>query len=141
MRAMTAVITDSTSTRPYWMEDKPLHQRVKALMEKQRVETVAEMRHHYVIGRCGTLVSCRPLAVPWAGEEWAEDACLVLLIGGLLDDRPGAWKGRYTEKQIDALHELVDQISAEHGESYLLKLRNIDDFIKTHRPHADVRMM
>ena len=116
MREIDEIIIHSTATRPDWMADKTVDEKV-AEVRRWHVEDNkwSDIGYHFIIDRDGSVGTGRPVEVAGAHTRGHNDKSIgVALVGGFGGAATDAFEANYTGSQEAALIRLLGERQGNH---------------------------
>jgi hypothetical protein len=117
MRKINEICIHCTATRPNWLPGKTEADRV-AQLRKWHVEDNgwSDIGYHYIVTRSGLVITARPIELAGAHEPKVNKTAIgVVLFGGFGSTPNDEPTDHYTPKQLDALRNLIEQLSDAYG--------------------------
>ena len=118
MRAIDEIVIHSTATRPEWMDDRSIEDKVSEI-RRWHVEDNgwSDIGYHCIIDRDGKVGAGRPVAIAGAHARGHNANSIgVALVGGFGGAETDAFEANYTGAQEAALIRLLGELQGEYGE-------------------------
>ena len=115
MRQINEIIIHCTATRPEWMQDSSVQDKVKEIDRWHRERGFSMVGYHFVVDRDGSIGEGRPLAKAGAHVKGHNTGTIgVSLVGGHGGAANDAFSDNFTEAQNRALRKLIARLQEQY---------------------------
>ena len=110
-KPVDTIFVHCAATRPEWMEEKTLDEKVKEIGRWHRARGFSSIGYHWLIDRDGQIAKGRPEEMPGAHASGYNTGSIgICLIGGHGSSENDHFRDNFTLEQDKALKKLIEEI-------------------------------
>jgi len=119
MRKIKRIIIHCSATRPDWMENDSIDERVKEIKRWHTEErNFNDIGYHFIISQTGMVADGRPVEIAGAHSKGNNaDSIGICLLGGFGGDATDRALEHYTADQLASLWQLIGELKKDYGRS------------------------
>ena len=116
MRKIKRIIIHCSATRPDWMEDNTLDERIAEIKRWHLDRDFSDIGYHLVISQSGLVGEGRPIEIAGAHSKGNNsDSIGICLLGGFGGDATDRALEHFTPSQLSSLWDLIGKLKKEYG--------------------------